>query len=568
MTDDRHGEEILHFEQGAEFLLRMGRKHIERNDMVRALYYIRKAYQKQPQDADTVMALGEVLNRMQRFEESTRVLLLYAQSQSLPSDGLFGLASNFMAMEEFGAAEYCLTKYLKEDPDGMYADDAEDYLSIITDTDELSYQLGLDNDDELELLVQLHYVNFLHLCHRDEDALLYAEQLKQRYPGSKAVELELALLHFCLKAYDKSEQGLFNLLKQDKNNIRARCLLALLYRKQEKMEQALDMLRGVKISVNASTEELSNAALVFLDFGQFDRGRQALDQLRRMLPYDEQVLHQIGYCHMAKGETDEAEKIYLLLLRLNEKDTVAQYYLTRTREGVKEDMGNDWTVSYGVPYMETFRRLQHIKDVLEGDDAFARETWTNDVSFRRLMRWALFDPSTGNKEPLVAALQLMGDDAARELLYEFLLLPNQSDKEKQAVIASLRAMQDDMPRIMFYNGSWQQGRFRPITMPEHIPVGYEMVLQLIRTVGDKQEYPAQVVELAYKTCVYYISELDGAYPRISQEQERALAAAFMLLALQTTNHDVSTEDMMEAFGVSERRLMNALRRVFTQLEGE
>lgn len=566
----RKGErtDILNFEQGAEFMLRMGRKHIERGDMVRGLYYIRKAYQKQPEDADTVMALGEILNRMQRFEESSRVLLLYAQTHDLPSDGLFGLASNFMAQEEFGVAEYCLTRYLKEDPEGIYADDADDYLSIITDRDELSYQLGLENDDDLELLGQLHYVKFLHLSRRDEDARAYTRALKQRYPNSVAVDLELAMLDFCLKDYEKSEQGLFNLLKTEKDNVRARCLLALLYRTQGRAEQATDMLRSVKLSVNASTEELSNAALVFLEFGEYERGLTALERLRRMVPYDEQVLHQIGYCRMARQEKAEAEKIYLLLLRLDEDDTVAQYYMTRVREGEPEDFQNEWTIVYAVPYLETFRRLTYIKDIVEGGPEALQAAWKDDLSFRQLLRWVLFDTTTGSKAPIIATLQELGDDRARLMLNEFLLLQNQPDAEKQAVVAALREMQAEMPHIMFYNGSWQQGRFRPLVIPQHIPVGYEMILKLIRSVADKHSYPQQTTELAYKTCIYFISALEGSYPRLSPEQEHAYAAAFMLLAVQTTNADVSMEDILDSFSVTERRLMNALKRIFALLEGE
>ncbi len=560
--------EILNFEQGAEFFLRMGRKHIERNDMARGLFYIRKAYQQQPEDPDTVMAMGEVLNRMQLFEESTRVLLLYAQTHDLPSDGLFGLASNFMAQEDFAAAEFCLERYLKEEPDGIYAEDADEYLSIITDAGELSYHLGLEHDEDLELLGQLRYVKSLHLAKRDEDARLYAEALIQRYPHSLTVELELAVLEFCLKDYEKSEQRLFNLLKSDKNNIRARCLLALLYHVQGRMEQASDMVRSVKITVNASAEELSNAALVFLGLEEYDRGLQALEKLRLMLPYDEQVLHQIGYCHMAKQEVAEAERVYLLLLRLNADDTIAQYYLNRVRENDPEHFRHEWTIVYDVPYLETFRRMQHIKEIVESGNENLKAVWDSEPSFRQLIQWVLFDPTSSNKQPIIEMLKVIADERASRLLSEFLLLQNQTDQDKQSAVAALRSMREEMPRIMFYNGSWQQGRFRPLYLPDHIPVSYEMILKHIRSVADKHAYPQQTSELAYKTCVYYIGALNGVYPKITQEQEGALAAAFMLLAVQTTNIDVSMEDILMEFSVSERRLMNALKRIFTLLEGE
>ena len=119
-------DNILSFDQGAGFYLRTGRRQAEAGNLVRALAHLRTAHEKDREDAQITIALAEG-----RLEE-------------LPPDGLFGLASNFIALEEFGPARICLEYYLHAAPEGVYAADAEDYLDLMDDEPEMDWQLGLD----------------------------------------------------------------------------------------------------------------------------------------------------------------------------------------------------------------------------------------------------------------------------------------------------------------------------------------------------------------------------------------------------------------------------------------
>ena len=142
MKQDR--DNILSFDQGAGFYLRTGRRQAEAGNLIRALSHLRLAHEKDPENAEITIALAEILNRMQRFEESVTVLMGLGRLETLLPDGLFGMASNFIAMEEFGPARMCLEYYLKSDPEGAYAADAADYLDMMDDTPEMNWQLGLD----------------------------------------------------------------------------------------------------------------------------------------------------------------------------------------------------------------------------------------------------------------------------------------------------------------------------------------------------------------------------------------------------------------------------------------
>ena len=68
-------DNILSFDQGAGFYLKTGRRQAEAGNLVRALSHLRTAHEKDPDNAEITIALAEVLNRMQRFEESIAVLM-------------------------------------------------------------------------------------------------------------------------------------------------------------------------------------------------------------------------------------------------------------------------------------------------------------------------------------------------------------------------------------------------------------------------------------------------------------------------------------------------------------
>ena len=182
MKQDR--DNILSFDQGAGFYLRTGRRQAEAGNLIRAMSHLRLAHEKDPDNPEITIALAEIMNRMQRFEESIAVLMGLGRLETLPPDGLFGMASNFIAMEEFGPARMCLEYYLKADPEGAYAADAADYLDMMDETPEMNWQLGLDEGEDLDLIAHIHYAKTLHVSGRDREALRHLLDLEERYPRS------------------------------------------------------------------------------------------------------------------------------------------------------------------------------------------------------------------------------------------------------------------------------------------------------------------------------------------------------------------------------------------------
>lgn len=564
MSESNELGKIVPFKQEPSFYVRKGREYLQKNEFVKALSYMRKAYSMQPKSFEAAMGVAETLNRMQCYEESARILLL-VDAQIAPSEVLFGLASNYIAMEEFEAAKQCLIQYLTNEPNGEFADEAEDYLELLEDDDELAVQMGLPKTDDVKLIDHIHFAKSMHFSGRDEEGKQYLLNLEQTYPQSSVLQTEIALFQYNLKEYTEAEQRLFGLLKKDKRSIRVLCLIALIQYTLGKEAEALETMSLVSFTSTTGTDELSNAATLFLQLQQYEKAEAALNRLLYIVPYDKLALHQMGYCKCYLGDIKQAEAIYQLLHKMNENDTVAAYYLDAVRSG-DPNTNKRMMISYEVPYSELLRRLKYLRNSLNDNEHKASLTWQNDPEFRRLIRWSLTSQLSPIRDQILLLLASVGGEEAEYVLRDFLLRMDQPDTAKKDALAALNNMNAKAPFCLYLNGRWQYSIIQPLNLPESLPVSYEMILEAITDVPVDNNMPQNTPQIAARIYFYYIAALEGDFPRISQKQEVALAAAFVLMALHAQQDPRTADDVCEVFGVSMRRLNNALTKIFTCLE--
>lgn len=565
MKQDR--DNILSFDQGAGFYLRTGRRQAEAGNLIRALAHLRTAHEKDPRDPEITIALAEILNRMQRFEESIGVLMSLGKLDDLPPDGLFGMASNFIAMEEFGPARMCLEYYLKRAPDGAYAADAADYLDLMDDMPEMNWQLGLDEGEDTELIAHIHYAKTLHVSGRDREALRHLESLEDRYPTSLWLQMEIALSEYCLEEYEASEQRLFNILKEDRSYVRAKCLLALLRRGEGKKREAQEMLDSIPIPADGTTEELGNLNVMLLEVGDYTRAEECGECLYKLLPYDPLTLHELGYTKYMLGKAGEAVDLYRRIVEMDPHDTVAGWYLAAAQaEPDPKKGGKGWTVQYDVPYRVAVERLRKMGDVFSKGPEALKKRWAEDGAFRDLVAWALSSPLAPEKHGIITILAVAGDEAAERILREYLLRSDQSDEDKQMAFGALHTYDGAEPHAMFYNGLWQFGEVIHATLPADLPRAYMKVFQRLTRCAEEIACPERTAELAQRAFYYFVLAQKGTYRRISPTQEDAFTAAFVCMAVRFLESDVTEIALCEAYDVTARRLNNALKIIFSTLE--
>jgi hypothetical protein len=176
-------------------------------------------------------------------------------------------------------------------------------------------------------------------------------------------------------------------------------------------------------------------------------------------------------------------------------------------------------------------------------------------------------------------LSILQNPDAERTLRSFLIRFDQSDEDKQFIFGLLLGMEAKPPFSLYYQGEWQYGIARPMVVPQHLPVSYESVMNMISEfpalVRENIHYseltiPNDLCDVATRIFFFYVSCFkDGKLPHISRPQEDALAAAFIMMglgALQTTS--IGPDVLLDVFDVSARRLENALKRVLTTMQRE
>lgn len=581
MSNDRKTGVIIPFQQNAEFYYQRGNRYLTENeDLVRAEQYLRKAYEMEPDREEYILAFAETLHRMHRFEESLSVLLTsLSEDKQDSAEMIFGIASDFMGLEEFQAADQCCRLCLEREPDGPYSDRAMDILELIEDAPELEAQIGLVGSEDLALLDTIHRAKARHVSCNDDSGLQMLLAVADKYRESEMLDMEIAMMQFSMREYDEARKRLFNLFKRNSRSVRGNALMTLLYHVQKQDREAEEQSKKILIDEDCSPEELGYAAPILMEIGQYARAERALELLRDALPFDVEMLHQLAFCRYVQGKKREAEAIYDDLVLRNENDSVAAYYKKHIREDSEADFKRSWSINYDVPVREAVVRQRRIRDVATAGVEAIRQTWENDREFRSILKWALTSPLSPSVRGAAKMLSVLGSREAERELRAFLIRFDQSDEDKQFVFGLLLGMEAKPPFSLYYQGEWQYGIVRPMRLPQRLPVSYDSILGMIvdfeKTLHDDIRYRGikvneQLSDVTSRIFFFYLSCFrDERYPQITRKQEDAFAAAFLLMGLGALN-DVSIKPdvLMNLFDVSERRLENALKRIFMTMHKE
>ncbi len=555
---------VIPFAQNASFYMKRGAKELEKNDLIAAIARYREAYERAPEDPEISIALAEILSQMQRYEESNRILLQLCteDDRNTPPECFFGLACNYFGLQDYDCAADSLEDYLDAEPDGMFSEDAEDFLDLIDDDDAMFEATGLKTDDDYEDNAVCRYARSLINAGETDFAVEELEHRLGQTPSSARIREQLAIAYFCDNRREEAKKAASGLLAEQPENILAGCTMALAELDEDDRaaaEARLDQMERFETSV---PEELHSIAVLQLDLMRLDAAEQTLSRLLQLMPYDENVLHKAGYARFLQGDAKGAGAYYHKLLRINPHDTVARYYLNQCihADASKKNAASRWMIPYQVPFGEAFRRLNHINRVLAQPREELFRTWTNDAWFRDLLVWAMSLPDIRVKRSMLSLIYTFGDLRAERMLRDFLLRTDQPDELKRAVFGMLKHMGASEPYRAYLNGRWISGRVNMLKLDYKLPASYEGVMQVLLQymLGNCREECATEAAHIFRR---YIESLDRKFPRISAAQELSLAAALEYLGRKNCGEEVTEEEIGRVYRVSEPRLRNAIKKL-------
>lgn len=137
IKSSERSQKVIPFDQDAIYYARMGTYYNSKNKLSKALLFLQKAIEIEPENPWNHYNLACLLSKTSRLKEANGIFRHIVQNMDPElTECYFFMAVNHGLMEELGEAKRCLLKYLHVSPEGEMADEAEDLLMAMEEDDE------------------------------------------------------------------------------------------------------------------------------------------------------------------------------------------------------------------------------------------------------------------------------------------------------------------------------------------------------------------------------------------------------------------------------------------------
>ena len=136
MKQQRVLKKIIPFVQNSDYYFEKGNHYFQRNRLNKALLFLKKTVEIEPDNALYHYNLACLLSRMRQLDKANKIFSYIVNKMDPSYTGCYFLmAINYGLMEEIEKARYYLNLYLHLSPYGEMAEEAEDILFTLSEED-------------------------------------------------------------------------------------------------------------------------------------------------------------------------------------------------------------------------------------------------------------------------------------------------------------------------------------------------------------------------------------------------------------------------------------------------
>ncbi len=361
---------VVSFIPNGDYYFNKALKAIEKDQMDKAYKYMKRAAELSPDDAHVLMQFGILEMEAQNFEKAYELIhTAYSLDPSEP-EHVFFLAEISGCMGIVRDALKYAEMYLKMEPDGMYAVEAEEILEYFQYEEDESEPF--DEDDSEKLIAQEKARRFMENS-QFHNAIEVLEQLIERYPDLWAAYNNLSLAYFYVGETEQAKALLNNVLRENHGNLHALCNLAVI-----------------------AYYEKNDAELASL-----------LKMLKKINPYDWENRYKLGATLALVGQYEMAYKwLQSMKKRGFQGDSGFYFWLAQSAyfSGRIEEGKAVWKTLIEIdPSKEGFEPWQHVNeetnnDSLEHNREFIIEKISSKYSTHRMLGFFLLSKSIYKQE--------------------------------------------------------------------------------------------------------------------------------------------------------------------------
>ena len=431
---------VIDFQQDAGFFVERGIRFLNRYDYDRALRSFRRAVELEPTNADCHCHLASALAEAGQYERSNEVLREVIEKWD-PSmyEVYFYMANNYANLEDYHMAEEMAFRYLQEDVDGPFREEAEELLDYMYFELEIPprHFLPGKNDD----------VYSKHESARrslEEGRFLEARDILQEIveedPDFLPAWNNLALAYYYIGDFEQAMATIRKTLEKEEGNLHALCNLAVLLSHHNHTAELLELLDMLKKVVPFHPENTYKLATTMGVLGQHEEAfRHYQRMLRSGRPHEACTYHYAAISAYLSGRKEQSLRWWQKAKQLDPEAGVADPYIQMVKNEQEGEMIKPIPYQYNPPQ----RNVSWEQATFTGVEDFK-----TDPMIRASLLWALQHGRDEVKFAVLQTLSMIADDEAEQAVRQFYHQTDNKQLQKLALLALSdmgAALPEDVP---------------------------------------------------------------------------------------------------------------------------
>lgn len=475
---DNTNKKVVKLNLDASFFFERAVKMLDRKKYEKALKYFRLATEKEPMNPVNHCNLAGLLSEMGKFQESNEVLeQVVREVDPNLTECLFYLANNAANMDDFELAEDYLLEYLGRDPEGEFAEEAEELLVMI------SYELGRPTKEVVPI---------------------FSEEYIQKHETARQL-LETG-------TFVQAAEMLIEIIEEHPDFLPARNNLALAYYYMGQMEMAFNTILQVLEIEEDNIHALCNLAVLCSHLGQQDRYEQLIEMLRNLIPLQKDQAYKLATTMGILSEHEVAYELFVRIARLEDRPDASLYHAAAVasyRVGKLNRARSYWhkakqlapesevptfflnALEQGDPslhYASYQLQLPFEEQLLRApitDAKQLQEKVKESPLVRSSLLWGLENGEADTKLQVIYALGMIEDEESERALRAFLMRPDEPDWLKEIAILQIRKMNPDASLEVVLQGKIRSDEIEEVTETStHSQQVWEICLQYLQEVDE------------------------------------------------------------------------------------
>ncbi|WP_123042815.1 tetratricopeptide repeat protein [Cohnella candidum] len=537
----------------ATFFFERAVQSLDRFHYDKALKYFRRAVEYEPENPVNHCNMAGILSEMGRYEESNVILRsVLDQIDPAMTECYYYLANNYANMELYEAAEEALVRYLENDPEGQFLDEADELLDLLGY--ELNRPTKIATIKSKENMYAHDKARELLEAGRFAEAVKILEDIIERQPDFLAARNNLGLAYYYMGLFDKSVQTITEVLDAEPGNLHALCNLAIFYQHANRDAALRSLMEKLRKTVPFHPEHVFKLATTLGIVGEH---REAYRHFRRLLKTGElsgePSLHHFAAVAAANlGLFDESDRYWRQAGRLDPDSEVPAFYLKKLEKIRAGEEKPPVHYHYHLPFEEQFKRW-------ETSPGLVSEALKRDPLIRSSFFWALRHGDRRTKVQVIQALGLVADDEVIEALKAFLVDPEEEDELKRVAVLVLRSIGVQDSLVVTFSGRTLtlEARRKSAKLPVWDSAWQAVLEQALENMSGRYDVVQQ-----HDMMTLWVDYLSRVYPEVPKlHKASGWAAALEYWTAKMHRRTITYSDLVNRYGASQASISRYANRI-------